>query len=77
LAVETFGTSQESPWTIQRAIERCVDLSPRAIRERLGLERPIYARTSSGGHFGRTPDADGGFSWEKDDLGELLFGALP
>ncbi len=46
--------------------------TPRAIREHLKLNRPIYARTSAYGHFGRTPDADGGFSWEKTDLvGEL------
>jgi len=42
--------------------------TPRAIREHLGLNRPIYARTAAYGHFGRTPDADGGFSWEKTDL---------
>jgi S-adenosylmethionine synthetase len=42
--------------------------SPRGIREHLGLNRPIYARTASYGHFGRAPDADGGFSWEKTDL---------
>ena len=46
--------------------------TPRAIREHLKLNRPVYARTSAYGHFGRTPDADGGFSWEKTDLvGEL------
>ena len=46
--------------------------TPRAIREHLGLNKPIYARTSSYGHFGRTPDADGGFSWEKTDLVDQL-----
>jgi S-adenosylmethionine synthetase len=45
-----------------------MNLSPRGIREHLGLNRPIYARTASYGHFGRAPDADGGFSWEKTDL---------
>ena len=49
-----------------------MDLSPRGIREHLGLNRPIYARTSAYGHFGRAPDADGGFSWEKTDLAEQL-----
>ena len=49
-----------------------MDLSPRGIREHLKLSRPIYARTSAYGHFGRQPDADGGFSWEKDDLVEPL-----
>ena len=47
-------------------------LSPRGIREHLQLNRPIYARTSAYGHFGRTPDADGGFSWEKTDLVDQL-----
>ncbi|WP_075216436.1 methionine adenosyltransferase [Mongoliimonas terrestris] len=53
-----------------------VRLSPRGIRERLGLNRPIYARTSAYGHFGREPDADGGFSWEKLDLVDTLRSAL-
>ena len=48
--------------------------TPRAIREHLSLNRPIYARTSAYGHFGRTPDADGGFSWEKVDLVDELSG---
>ena len=48
--------------------------TPRAIREHLNLNRPIYARTSAYGHFGRTPDADGGFSWEKTDLVDELKG---
>ncbi len=46
--------------------------TPRAIREHLGLNKPIYARTSAYGHFGRAPDADGGFSWEKTDLVDQL-----
>jgi S-adenosylmethionine synthetase len=46
--------------------------TPRAIREHLKLNRPIYARTSAYGHFGRTPDADGGFSWERTDLADEL-----
>jgi len=46
--------------------------TPRAIREHMKLNRPIYARTSAYGHFGRTPDADGGFSWEKTDLADEL-----
>jgi S-adenosylmethionine synthetase len=53
-----------------------IDLSPRGIRERLGLSRPIYRRTSSYGHFGRTPDADGGFSWERLDLADALKDAV-
>ena len=46
--------------------------TPRAIREHLGLNRPIYARTAAYGHFGRAPDADGGFSWERTDLAEAI-----
>jgi S-adenosylmethionine synthetase len=49
-----------------------VDLSPRGIRTRLGLSKPIYARTASYGHFGRAPEADGGFSWEKTDIAQDL-----
>jgi len=47
-------------------------LTPRSIRTHLGLNRPIYERTTAYGHFGRKPDADGGFSWEKTDLVEQL-----
>ena len=49
-----------------------MNLTPRGIREHLQLNRPIYARTSAYGHFGRAPDADGGFSWEKTDLVDKL-----
>ena len=48
------------------------ELDPRGIREHLKLNRPIFARTSSYGHFGRVPEADGGFSWEKTDLADTL-----
>jgi S-adenosylmethionine synthetase len=53
-----------------------VRLSPRGIRETLQLNRPIYARTSAYGHFGRTPDAEGGFSWERLDLVDRLKAAF-
>jgi S-adenosylmethionine synthetase len=76
LDVETFGTSYESGPIIARAIERCVELSVKGLRERLGLAQPIYARTAAFGHFGRAPEADGGFSWERTDLGEQLLGEL-
>jgi S-adenosylmethionine synthetase len=49
-----------------------MDLTPRGIREHLELNKPIYQRTAAYGHFGRKPDADGGFSWEKTDLVEAL-----
>ena len=49
-----------------------MDLTPHGIHSHLDLNRPIYARTSAYGHFGRTPDNEGGFSWEKTDLVEAL-----
>ncbi|MEO1194198.1 MAG: methionine adenosyltransferase domain-containing protein, partial [Pseudomonadota bacterium] len=58
------------------ALQEVMDLSPRGIREHLGLNRPIYARTAAYGHFGREPEADGGFSWERCDLVEALKAAL-
>ena len=54
------------------AIKKVIDLSPRGIRDHLQLHKPIYARTAAYGHFGRDPEADGGFSWEKTDLVEAL-----
>lgn len=59
-------------FTTQRVLQALLDLSPRGIRMHLGLSRPIYERTSAYGHFGRTPDVDGGFSWEKTDLVDEL-----
>ena len=73
---DTFGTSSIAPDAIERAIAQCLDLSPRGIREHLGLNKPIYQRTAAYGHFGRTPEADGGFSWEKTDLVEALQNAI-
>jgi S-adenosylmethionine synthetase len=70
--VDLHGTGKVDEAAIEGAIARSIDLSPRGIREHLKLNRPIYARTSSYGHFGRTPDADGGFSWEKTDLADKL-----
>jgi len=74
--VDLFGTGFETSWTVERAIQRVVSLSPGAIRDRLGLDRPIYARTAAYGHFGREPDADGGFSWERTDIAERLVDEL-
>ena len=53
-----------------------MNLSPRGIREHLQLNRPIYRRTAAYGHFGRAPEADGGFSWEKRDLADAIKDAL-
>jgi S-adenosylmethionine synthetase len=57
---------------IERAVAECMDLTPRGIRTALGLNKPIYARTSAYGHFGREATADGGFSWERTDLVDAL-----
>ena len=70
--VDTHGTGTVDAAQIERAVAACMDLTPRGIREHLQLNRPIYARTSAYGHFGRAPEADGGFSWEKTDLTEAL-----
>jgi len=69
---DTHGTGEVSPEAIEKAIGEVMDLSPRGIRERLQLNRPIYQRTAAYGHFGREPDAEGGFSWEKTDLVDAL-----
>ena len=69
---DTFGTGQVHETAIEKAIEQCMDLTPRGIREHLQMNRPIYERTAAYGHFGREPDADGGFSWEKTDLAKRL-----
>ena len=70
--VNTHGTGRVDDSRLGAALREAIDLSPRGIRERLGLVRPIYARTAAYGHFGREPDADGGFSWERTDLAEAL-----
>jgi len=57
-------------------LQTLIDLSPRGIHEHLQLNRPIYARTAAYGHFGRAPEPDGGFSWEKLDLVEPLLRAV-
>jgi S-adenosylmethionine synthetase len=74
--VDTAGTGSVGDEKLAKALQEVMDLSPRGIREHLKLSRPIYARTSAYGHFGRQPDSDGGFSWEKDDLVEPLKAAL-
>ncbi|MBM3576762.1 MAG: methionine adenosyltransferase [Alphaproteobacteria bacterium] len=70
--VDLHGTGQVCEEKVEEVLPQLVRLSPRGIREHLQLNRPIYARTSAYGHFGRTPDADGGFSWEKTDLVDQL-----
>ena len=70
--VDTAGTATMDEDKLAAVIQEVVDLSPRGIREGLKLSRPIYARSAAYGHFGREPDADGGFSWEKTDLVDAL-----
>ncbi len=70
--VDTYGTGEVAPAAIEKAIGQVMDLTPRGIRTHLGLNRPIYQRTAAYGHFGRAPEADGGFSWERTDLAEAL-----
>lgn len=70
--VDTHGTSKIDDAKIEKALRKVMDLSPRGIRTHLDLNRPIYARTSAYGHFGRKPTKDGGFSWEKTDLVKAL-----
>ena len=70
--VDTHGTGEIEAAAIEAAIPKVMDLTPRGIRTHLSLNRPIYSRTAAYGHFGRMPDADGGFSWERTDLAEAL-----
>jgi len=74
--VDTHGTGALPDAEIERAVAQAMDLTPSGIRQHLGLDRPIYARTAAYGHFGRAPDADGGFSWERTDLAEALKAAV-
>ena len=73
---DTHGTGEGNEAEIERALNQVMDLTPRGIRTHLGMNKPIYARTAAYGHFGRAPEADGGFSWEKTDLAEAIKAAL-
>ncbi len=68
LYVDTQGTGRVPESRLSEIITRRLDLSPRGIRNHLALDHPIYERSAAYGHFGREPDADGGFSWERTDL---------
>ena len=76
LYVNTHETGEVDEEKLSKVMQEIVDLSPRGIREHLNLSRPIYARTAAYGHFGRSPDADGGFSWERTDLVDDLKSAF-
>ena len=71
---DTHGTGEVPDAAIEKAVERSMDLTPNGIRRHLGLNAPIYARTAAYGHFGRRPERDGGFSWERTDLSDALKG---
>ncbi len=72
LYVDLHETGEVNPARLEKVLPELMSLKPRGIREHLGLNKPIYARTSAYGHFGRTPDDEGGFSWEKTDLADQL-----
>ena len=74
--VDTLGTGQVDEERLSKVITDLVDLSPRGIRERLQLSNPIYARSAAYGHFGRHPDDQGGFTWERLDLVDDLASAF-
>ncbi|MEZ5675521.1 methionine adenosyltransferase [Thalassovita litoralis] len=73
---DLHGTGEVDPARIETAIPKVMNLTPRGIRTHLDLNRPIYSRTAAYGHFGRAPEADGGFSWERTDLAEALKNAV-
>jgi S-adenosylmethionine synthetase len=70
--VDTYGTGTVDEDRLGLVLQKVMDLSPRGIRTHLGLNKPIYERTAAYGHFGREPEADGGFSWERTDLAEAI-----
>ncbi len=70
--IDTAGTGKVDEAKLSKVLQELMDLSPRGIRTHLQLNRPIYARTAAYGHFGRAPESDGGFSWEKTDLADQL-----
>jgi S-adenosylmethionine synthetase len=74
--VDTHGTGKVDETKLEAVLPELMSLKPRGIRTHLKLNRPIYARTSAYGHFGREPDAEGGFSWEKTDLADQLKSAF-
>tara|TARA_R110001583_G_scaffold138983_1_gene290830 strand:+ start:37807 stop:39012 length:1206 start_codon:yes stop_codon:yes gene_type:complete len=73
---DLHGTGKVDPSQIEAAIPKVMDLTPRGIRTHLDLNKPIYQRTAAYGHFGRAPDVDGGFSWERTDLATALANAV-
>lgn len=73
---DLHGTGKVEEGQLEQVLQELMDLSPSGIRKCLALNKPIYERTAAYGHFGREPDADGGFSWEKVDLTDQLLAKL-
>jgi len=74
--VDTFGTGQVDEAKLETVLRQVMDLTPHGIRTHLDLNKSIYARTAAYGHFGRIPDNDGGFSWERTDLADAIKSAV-
>ena len=74
--VDDYGTGAVHASKIEEAIRQVMDLTPRGIRQTLGLNKPIYRRTAAYGHFGRAAEDDGGFSWERTDIADKLKAAI-
>jgi len=70
--VDLHNTGSVSEEKVEKALREVMRLTPRGIREHLGLNKAIYARTAAYGHFGRKAGRDGGFSWEKTDLADAI-----
>ena len=70
--VNTYGSATKYEKKLEKILPKLVDLSPKGIIEKLGLRKPIYKKTAAYGHFGRKPEVDGGFSWEKTDLADHI-----
>jgi len=74
--VNTHGTGKVGEARLELILPQLMNLKPRGIREHLDLNKPIFARTAAYGHFGREPDSEGGFSWEKTDLADRIKSAV-
>ena len=74
--VDTHGTGKVDEAVLEKVLPQLMNLKPRGIREHLDLNKPIFARTAAYGHFGREPDSEGGFSWEKTDLADAIKAAV-
>jgi len=74
--VDTHGTGKVPESKLEQVLPELFRLTPTNIRRKLQLNKPIYRRTAAYGHFGRAPDADGGFSWERTDLADAIKSAV-